>query len=111
MRRASVAKIALVPILLVVASTCLLAQWTTPTIDGSIGSNEYGTNNQLNNAGGTGQTWYMSWDANNLYVAIVNANLAEGAVLYIKPNPQNPPTCCSSSDGNSTGFNFDGTSF
>ena len=35
---------------------------------------EYGTNNQLNNAGNTGQTWYMTWDANNLYVGIVNAN-------------------------------------
>ena len=52
------------------------AQWTTPTIDGSIANGEYGTNNQLNNAGNTGQTWYMTWDANNLYVGIVNANLS-----------------------------------
>ena len=109
MRRAYVAKIALVPILLVAASTCLLAQWTTPTIDGSIGSNEYGANNQLNNAGNTGQTWYMTWDANNLYVAIVNANLAEGAVIYVSGNPQNPPTCCTNGDGNLAGFNYDGS--
>ncbi len=39
-------------------------QWTTPVIDGSIGAGEYGINNQLNNAGNTGQTWYMTWDAN-----------------------------------------------
>ena len=38
-------------------------QWTTPAIDGNIGSGEYGPNNQLNNAGNTGQTWYMTWDA------------------------------------------------
>ena len=31
------------------------AQWATPTIDGSIGTGEYGTNNSLSNAGGTGQ--------------------------------------------------------
>src|ERR1700681_4929492 len=59
------------------------AQWTTPTIDGSIGTGEYGTNNSLQNAGHTGQTWYMTWDATNLYLAVVNANLAEGAVVYL----------------------------
>jgi glycosidase len=89
----------------------LFAQWATPTIDGFIASGEYGTSNQLNNAGGTGQTWYMTWDAANLYVGIVNANLSEGAVLYIKSNPQNPPTCCSNSDGNLSGFNYDGEQF
>jgi glycosidase len=87
------------------------AQWATPTIDGTIATGEYGTNNQLNNAGNTGQTWYMTWDASNLYVGIVNANLSEGAVIYIKGNPQNPPTCCSNSDGNLSGFNYDGEQF
>ena len=82
------------------------AQWATPTVDGSIAPGEYGTNNSLSNAGNTGQTWYMTWDATNLYVGIVNANLAEGAVLYIKGNPQNPPTCCSNADGNLVGFNI-----
>ena len=59
------------------------AQWNTPAIDGSIGTGEYGTNNSLQNAGNTGQTWYMTWDATNLYLAVVNANLAEGAVVYV----------------------------
>jgi hypothetical protein len=93
------------------ASTVALGQWTTPTIDGTIGSGEYGPNNSLSNAGNTGQTWYMTWDATNLYVGIVNANLAEGAVIYVTGNPQNPPTCCSNTDGNLTGFNYDGTDF
>ena len=88
------------------------AQWTTPTIDGQITSGEYGSNNQLNNAGNTGQTWYMTWDANNLYVGIVNANLSEGAVIYIKGNPQEiRRTCCTNSDGSSSGFNYDNEQF
>lgn len=87
------------------------AQWATPSIDGSIFPGEYGTNNQLNNAGNTGQTWYMTWDATNLYVGIVNANLAEGAVIYVTGNPQNSPTCCTNSDGNLVGFDYDGASF
>ena len=77
------------------------AQWNTPTIDGSIGTGEYGTNNSLQNAGNTGQTWYMTWDATNLYVGIVNANLAEGAVIYI----------ATGGSGTTTGNNYDGTSF
>ena len=93
------------------AATPLGAQWAAPAIDGSIAPGEYGTNNQLSNAGNTGQTWYMTWDMTNLYVAIVNANLSEGAVIYIKANPQGSPTCCSNMDGNLSGFNYDGAEF
>jgi len=52
------------------------AQWSTPTIDGTIATGEYGTNNSLQNAGNTSQTWYMTCDSTNLYVGIVNANLS-----------------------------------
>ena len=107
----SLLKLAFALIVLVVAVTPVSAQWATPTIDGFIGSGEYGNNNSLSNAGNTGQTWYMTWDANNLYVGIVNANLSEGAVIYVAGNPQNPPTCCSNADGNLAGFNYDGTDF
>jgi len=94
------------------AAAPVRAQWNTPTIDGYIAPGEYGSNNSLSNAGNTGQTWYMTWDATNLYVGIVNANLGEAAVIYIAGNPQNPPTCCSNADGNLTGFNnYDGTDF
>lgn len=88
------------------------AQWTTPTIDGAINPpTEYGSNNQLNNAGGTSQTWYMTWDDSNLYVGITNANLSEGAVLYVEPNPPNPVKGGTNADGTLAGFNYDGTSF
>jgi glycosidase len=111
MRRASTLKLALLVTLLFIAVIPVNAQWATPTIDGLISTGEYGNNNSLANAGNTGQTWYMTWDANNLYVGIVNANLAEAAVLYVAGNPQSPPTCCSNADGNLGGFNYDGTSF
>jgi len=112
MRRTSLLKLAVIAVFLTLCAESSPAQWTTPTIDGQINPpNEYGTNNQLNNAGNTGQTWYMTWDANNLYVGIVNANIYEGGVLYIKANPQNPPTCCSNADGNLSGFNYDNEQF
>jgi hypothetical protein len=110
MRRA-VLRIALVLIVVLVASAPAWSQWATPTIDGSIVPGEYGNNNSLSNAGNTGQTWYMTWDATNLYIGIVNTNLAEGAVIYVTVNPQNPPTCCSNTDGNLTGFQYDNTDF
>ena len=111
MFRSPLLKIALLISLSYAAAAPAWAQWATPTVDGLIATGEYGTNNQLNNAGNTGQTWYMTWDANNLYVGIVNANLSEGAVLYIKGNPQNPPTCCTNSDGSLSGFNYDQEQF
>ncbi len=110
MRRV-VLRLTLVFTILFVAAAPVWAQWNTPTIDGFIAPGEYGSNNSLSNAGNTGQTWYMTWDTNNLYVGIVNANLAEGAVIYISGSPQNPPTCCSNADGNLIGFNYDGTDF
>jgi hypothetical protein len=111
MRRISVLQFFLIIALLLLSTASAWAQWTTTTVDGSLGTGEYGTNNSLQNAGNTGQTWYMTWDASNLYVGIVNANLSEAAVIYIAPNPQNPPTCCSNSDGSLAGFNYDSTDF
>ena len=47
------------------------AQWSTPVVDGVIGTGEYGNaqngTNQI--ATNSGQTWYMTWDATDLYVA------------------------------------------
>jgi glycosidase len=112
MFRTPLLKVALLFSLIYAVATPVRAQWATPTVDGFIANGEYGTNNQLNNAGNTGQTWYMTWDANNLYIGIVNANIGEGAVIYIKGNPQNPPTCCTNADGSNVGFNnYDNTDF
>ncbi|HEY4959884.1 MAG TPA: alpha-amylase family glycosyl hydrolase, partial [Terriglobales bacterium] len=104
MFRTPLLKIALLISVACAAAAPAWAQWTTPTIDGHINSGEYGNNNQLNNAGNTGQTWYMTWDATNLYVGIANANVNEGLVLYVA-DPNNNST------GNLTGFNYDGVNF
>ncbi len=85
------------------------AQWGTPVIDGVIPPGEYGNNNTVGT--NTAQNWYMTWDATNLYVGITTANLSEGAVIYIGPNPQSDPKCCNDSDGNLTGFTYDNTNF
>jgi glycosidase len=75
------------------------SQWTTPNIDGSIESGEYGNTNQIGT--NTTQTWYMTWDATNLYVGITNANLSEAAVIYIGTG----------GSGTTAGSNYDGTDF
>jgi glycosidase len=111
MRRTALRLALVLLIVFVAAAAPVWAQWNTPTIDGSIATGEYGSNNSLGNAGNTGQTWYMTWDATNLYIGIVNANVSEAAVIYVAGNPQNPPTCCGNADGNLTGFNYDGTDF
>ena len=91
----------------------LHAQWATPGIDGVIQPGEYGdTKNGTNQyATNTAQTWYMTWDATNLYVGITNANLSEGAVIYIDPNPIFPVNGGTNANGNLSGFNYDGEDF
>jgi hypothetical protein len=71
--------------------------WKTPTCDGVIGAGEYGTSA---NQGVSGtQTWSVTWDAQNLYVALDGANLTEAAVLYVGH----------SGAGLSVGQTYDGT--
>lgn len=56
--------------------------WGTATCDGAIGVAEYGgLQNQLVTGGN--QRWYATWDAQNLYVGVENANVAEGLVVYV----------------------------
>ena len=87
MRRAGF-RLALVFTIVFFAAATVRAQWNTPTIDGYIAPGEYGSNNSLSNAGNTGQTWYMTWDATNLYVGIVNANLGEAAACAGECRPR-----------------------
>jgi len=102
-------RLAIAAILFVLYRTPLGAQFNTPAIDGVIQPGEYGnTQNGTNQtATNTGQTWYMTWDASRLYVAIANANPAEGAVLYLCANPLSPPGSGTNANGSLTGFNYD----
>ena len=103
-------RVALAVISLAACRVPLNAQFNTPSINGVIGPGEYGnTQNGSNQIGtNTAQTWYMTWDASNLYVGITNANLSEGAVIYIDASPVNPPNGGTNANGNLTGFNYDG---
>ena len=87
------------------------AQFNTPTINGVISPNEYGvhTDGQNQQSTSSAQTWYMTWDNTNLYVAVTNANLAEGAVLTIDYNPVSPPNGGTNADGTLNALNYDST--
>src|SRR5256885_690312 len=51
----------------------------TPTCDGTVSSSEYGGTSYVTTSGQ--QTWYVTWDATNLYVALDNATLTEANVV------------------------------
>lgn len=76
-----------------------------PVCDGAIGAGEYGgAGNQA--AATSGQTWYVTWDAQNLYVAIANANVLEGSILYVAVDPLSPTP---PANGTTSGELYDST--
>jgi len=93
-------------------ANALHAQWTTPTINGTIGASEYGvhTNGENQQTSGT-QTWYVTWDDNFLYFGITNANTNEAAVIYIDANPIIPINGGGNADGTIVGQAYDNTNF
>ncbi|NUN10720.1 MAG: T9SS type A sorting domain-containing protein [Ignavibacteriaceae bacterium] len=94
--------------LLLLSTKLLYPQFTTVTVDGTIGENEYGTHtngyNMYNNV-------YMTWDNTNLYVGITGATASEAAILYIDKDPLTPINGGSNSDGSLIGKEFDNTNF
>jgi glycosidase len=110
MSRVALLRVGPAAIALAACHVPLRAQFNTPSINGVIQPGEYGnTQNRTNQIGtNTGQTWYMTWDASNLYVGIANANLSEAAIVYIDVNPVNPPNGGTSANGNLSGINYDG---
>jgi hypothetical protein len=105
--RTAALRVALAAIAIAACRIPLSAQFNTPSINGVIQPGEYGnTQNGTNQiTTNTGQTWYMTWDVSQLYVGVANANLSEGAVIYIDASPVNPPNGGTSANGNLTGFN------
>jgi len=81
-------------------------------VNGVIGTNEYGVhtngNNQQSSATGT---WYMSWDATNLYIAATGGTTTEAGVLYLDKNAITPVNGGTNADGSLVGQNYDGSSF
>ncbi len=109
MARRSVFRIFSVSVFMLFPLCVAHAQFVTPSVDGIIQTNEYGTNNSFLAA--TQQTWYMTWDDTNLYVAVTNANLAEGAVIYVDASPSSPVNGGTNANGNLSGFNYDNEEF
>lgn len=57
------------------------AGFVTPTCDGVVSAAEYGGAFHVTTSGS--QTWYVGWDATNLYIGLDNATLTEAAILYV----------------------------
>ncbi|MEP7164082.1 MAG: T9SS type A sorting domain-containing protein [Ferruginibacter sp.] len=82
------------------------------TVNGSIGSGEYGTHTDGQNQNtNVANVTYMTWDNANLYVAVSGANVAEGYILFLDKDPQVPVDAGSNSNGTNIGQNYDGTNF
>lgn len=80
-------------------SCALVTNPTTPIIDGVISPGEYGDHTEGRNQYTSGTpdpntsspvVWYMTWDEENLYVAIDGASSADTARLIIDANPLSP---------------------
>ena len=57
------------------------SKWNTPTCDGTVSASEYGGAQNVTTSGT--QTWYVTWDATNLYIGLDNATLTEANVVYV----------------------------
>ena len=55
--------------------------FVAPTCDGVVSVSEYGGTAHATTSGS--QTWYMTWDATNLYVALDTATLTEASIIYV----------------------------
>ena len=73
---------------------------TAPVRDGNISAGEYSNNTFTTADGGT---WYMTWDANYLYVAKTGGNDAEPTIMYLDVDPTLPVTGGGVNNGNLVG--------
>ncbi len=89
-----------------------LAQFRTPTVDGVIATNEYGIHtNGANQYTTGGAIWYMTWDANNLFIGVSGTNTDDAVVVYIDVNPIAPINGGNNADGAIVGQTYNNTNF
>ncbi len=101
-------KLLLLSCAFVVHQICL-GQFTTPTVDGTISANEYGTHTNGINQQTNTLNWFMTWDNTYLYVAVSSyTNSNDALVFYIDHNPTTIVNGGSNTDGTFTGTNYDG---
>ncbi|MFZ1598497.1 MAG: hypothetical protein WAW26_21835, partial [Anaerolineae bacterium] len=102
----------LVVVCVVAVPSLALAQFASPTVNGTIAASEYGTHTNGQNQETSGsQTWYMTWDDTNMYVGIAGASTGEAAVIYLDKDPLSPINGGTSSNGTIVGNSYDGTNF
>jgi len=92
-----------------------VAQFNTPTVDGSIGPNEYGNHTDgFNRYNDGSRNWYLTWNDTDLFIATDgngNPNSDE-LVIYIDTDPQTPANGGSGTNGALGGpGGFDGNNY
>jgi hypothetical protein len=89
-----------------------IASTAGAAVDGTITTSEYGTHtNGVNQQSSATGTWYMNWDATNLYIGVTGGTTTEGAVIYLDKNPLALVNGGTNTDGNLVGQNYDGSNF
>ena len=78
------------------------AQYATTVQNGIISPGEYSGNVFTSSAGGT---WYVTWDATNLYVAKTGGASFEPVIMYLDLDPTLPVTGGDNANGNVLGNN------
>ncbi|MCC6251914.1 MAG: hypothetical protein IT238_05580 [Bacteroidia bacterium] len=79
------------------------AQFTTPTIDATFDGAATYPNSYTSGA----TDWYMTWDNNNLYVFLQDANETEAVTIYLDVDPIVPVNGGTDADGTLIGLNYD----
>lgn len=87
-------------------SPFLAAQYNSPTLDGIISANEYGVHtNGINQQVSSTVTWFMTWDATNLYFAASGYTDPDNALnIYLDVNPA---VVVNGGAGSTTGTTYD----
>lgn len=98
--------------LLLFLGVTVFGQFNTASIDGAIGSNEYGNHSDGNNRQISDAIyWYVTWNADNLYFAITGADIGQGCIIYLDKDALTPINSGSNSEGTNVGNTYDGVGF
>ncbi len=85
---------------------------TPPTCNGVIAAGEYGVHTDgQNQQTSDSNTWYMTWDDTNLYLAVSGPAAAEAVVLYVEKAPRTPSNGGTNADGSLAGFAYDSAAY
>lgn len=80
------------------------AQFSSPNIDANLDGSGIYPNSYT--SGST--TWHMTWDEDNLYIFLQNANQSEPVSIYLDVDPIIPVNGGDDSNGTLVGLNYDG---